>query len=256
MSGKRNILVAVLVALTMLAVAAIRPAGAESSSDLKLDIPPQQEKLVALTFDDGPHPEHTAALLDGLKARGIRATFFLVGSQVELAPELVERMVRDGHQIGLHTLGHVRVDGISKAEFDRQVEEERRLLFRLVGERQLWLRPPYGIMDDHTAGWAAGPIILWSVDPEDWKDGNSKRIADHIVEHVRSGDIVLLHDIYPSSVEAALETVDRLQKEGWQFLTVEQLIGRSGKQEEAGRVYRRVAVGAPQQESEKASAAG
>lgn len=215
------------------------PAGERSSSDLRVEIP-QPEKLLALTFDDGPHPEHTAALLDGLKERGAKATFFLVGCQVELAPELVERMAAEGHQIGVHTLDHVQVNGLSREAFDRQVEGLRRVLYPLAGERELWLRPPYGIMDDNTLRWADGPVVLWSVDPEDWKDGKTERIVQHIVDRVRDGDIVLLHDIYPGSVEAALQVVDRLREDGWRFVTVEQLLHDKGRVGEPGRVYRAV----------------
>ncbi len=217
----------------------LRPAGEQSSSDLKMEVA-ESEKLLALTFDDGPHPEHTAALLDGLEARGVRATFFLVGCQVELAPELVERMAAGGHQIGIHTLDHVQVNGLSRGDFDRQVEGFRRVLYPLVGERELWLRPPYGIMDENTAQWADGPVVLWSVDPEDWKDTNTQRIVQHITDRVRDGDIVLLHDIYPTSVEAALQVVDTLQTQGWRFVTVEQLLHLKGRAGESGRVYRAI----------------
>lgn len=228
--------------LTAAAVGALlllRPAGKESSSDLRLKVP-EQEKLLALTFDDGPHPQYTAELLDGLRARGAKATFFLVGCQVELAPELVERMAAEGHQIGVHTLDHVQVNGLSRRDFDTQVEGLRRLLYPLVGERELWLRPPYGVMDDNTAQWADSPVVLWSVDPEDWRSRDADRVAEHIVTRVRDGDIVLLHDIYPASVQAALQVVDCLQKQGWRFVTVEQLLQMKGRAGETGQVYRAV----------------
>ena len=223
----------------LVATAQWYPEGERSSSDLRLELPPQ-EKLIALTFDDGPHPQHTAVLLDGLRERGAKATFFLVGCQVELAPELVERMAAEGHQIGVHTLEHKQVNGLSRVDFDRQVESLRRVLYPLVGERELWLRPPYGIMDENTLRWADGPVVLWSVDPEDWKDGDAKRIVRHITDRVRDGDIVLLHDIYPASVEAALQVVDRLRADGWRFVTVEQLLQQKGRGGESGRVYRAV----------------
>jgi len=228
---------AVVLSVAVMWALLLRPAGEESSSDLHLEVP-EGEKLIALTFDDGPHPQHTAVLLDGLQARGAKATFFLVGCQVELAPELVGRMAAEGHQIGVHTLDHVQVNGLARAEFDRQVEGLRRALYPLVGERELWLRPPYGIMDDNTLRWADGPVVLWSVDPEDWRDGNTQRVVEHIVARVRDGDIVLLHDIYPQSVQAALQVVDCLQNQGWRFVTVEQLLQLKGRAGEAGQVYR------------------
>ena len=225
--------------IAALVVAGVQPAGRQSSADLQLEVP-SREKLLALTFDDGPHPQHTAALLDGLRQRGAKATFFLVGCQVELAPELVERMAAEGHQIGVHTLDHVQVNGLSRPDFDAQVEGLRRVLYPLVGERELWLRPPYGMMDDHTPHWADGPVVLWSVDPEDWKDGNTERVVRHIVSRVRDGDIVLLHDIYPTSVEAALQVVDQLRADGWRFVTVEQLLHQKGRTGEPGQIYRAI----------------
>jgi len=218
------------------------PADVPASSDLKMDLPEPgaEQKLVALTFDDGPHPDYTGPLLDGLKERGVKATFFLVGTQIQYAPELVPRMAREGHQIGVHTYSHVPVNGLEQEEFRLQVEGTRRLIYSLLGERELWLRPPYGILDENAQNWADGPIILWSVDPEDWKDNKVKRIKEHIVAHVRDGDIILMHDIYPSSVEAALEVVDELQKQGCRFVTVAELLEYGGVVPMSGQVYKRV----------------
>ena len=216
------------------------PANVPASSDLKVDIQPPtaQEKLAALTFDDGPHPQYTAELLSGLKARGVKATFFLVGTQIPYAPELVQSIARDGHQIGIHTLEHVQVEGLDREPFQWQVEGMRRLLYGMLGEKEFWLRPPYGSMDDNTVRWADSPIVLWSVDPEDWKDNNVRRISEHIINNTRDGDIILMHDIYGSSVEAALMAVDSMQKQGWRFVTVQELLECRGITPRAGSVYR------------------
>lgn len=228
--------------LLMFGLLWLPPADVPASGDLKLDVPKPgaQQKLVALTFDDGPHPDYTGPLLDGLKERGVKATFFLVGTQIQYAPELVPRMAQEGHQIGVHTYSHVPVNGLEQEEFRLQVEGTRRLICSLLGERELWLRPPYGILDENAQNWADGPIILWSVDPEDWKDNKVKRIKEHIVAHVRDGDIILMHDIYPSSVEAALEVVDELQKQGCRFVTVAELLEYRGVVPMSGQVYKRV----------------
>ena len=219
------------------------PADVPASSELKLDIPQHAEakKLAALTFDDGPHPQFTATLLDGLRERGVKATFFLVGTQIQYAPELVHRMAREGHQIGVHTYSHVTISGLEQEEFRLQVEGTRRLVYSLLGERELWLRPPYGILDENTPRWADSPVILWSVDPEDWKDTRTERIQSHIVRHTRDGDIILLHDIYPSSVQAALDAVDALQKQGFTFVTVAELMEARGLAPKSGQVYTRCA---------------
>lgn len=209
------------------------------SSELKVEVPPGR-RLIALTFDDGPHPEHTRALLDGLEQRGIKATFFLVGTQIPYAPELVERMARQGHQIGIHTLEHVAVGGLSREEFLHQVEGMRRVLYPMVGEQELWLRPPYGLISDGALDWADSPVILWSVDPEDWRDADAARVTEHIVAHTRDGDIILAHDIYPSSVEGVLAAVDRLREQGFEFVTVARLLELRGITPRSGQIYRRV----------------
>lgn len=220
----------------------LRPADVPASSDLRLEVPQvgTKEKLVALTFDDGPHPEFTGPLLDGLKERGAKATFFLVGTQIQYAPELVVRMAQEGHQIGVHTYSHVSVEGLEYEEFQLQVEGTRRLICGMLGERELWLRPPYGLLDEHTRQWADGPVVLWSVDPEDWKDARAERIKNHVVACARDGDIILMHDIYPSSVEAALAAVDELTERGFRFVTVAELMERRGVVPQSGLICRRV----------------
>ncbi len=236
----RMILIGILVVAGLMQMP---PAGVHSSSELKMNIPEPApgEKLVCLTFDDGPHPEHTAALLDGLKQRGVKATFFLVGTQINYAPGLVHRIAGEGHQIGVHTLEHVQVDGLAQEEFQWQVEGMRRLLYSMLGEQDLWLRPPYGSLDENALAWADSPVVLWSVDPEDWKDEDAKRIANHIINNTRDGDIILMHDIYPSSVEAALTAVDTLRERGYRFVTVRELLESRGCEPAPGQVYRRAA---------------
>ena len=239
----RILLVGILVVFGLLWL----PSGtAPVSSDLRLELPEsgRQQKLVALTFDDGPHPEHTGPLLDGLKERGVKATFFLVGTQIQYAPQLVERMAREGHQIGVHTYSHVTVAGLGQEEFRLQVEGTRRMLYSMLGEQELWLRPPYGILDENVQRWADSPVVLWSVDPEDWRDDKVTRIKEHLLTHVRDGDIILMHDIYPSSVEAALQAVDELHAQGFRFVTVEELMELRGITPESGHIYKRVGTSA------------
>ena len=233
---------AVVCAAVLFGLNWLRPTDVPASSELKLEVPQvgTEEKLIALTFDDGPHPEFTGPLLDGLKERGVKATFFLVGTQIRYAPELVVRMAQEGHQIGVHTYSHVSVEGLEHEEFQLQVEGTRRLIYSMLGERELWLRPPYGLLDEHTGQWADGPVVLWSVDPEDWKDGRVERIKNHVAACARDGDIILMHDIYPSSVEAALAAVDELTERGFRFVTVAELLERRGVVPRPGLICRRV----------------
>ena len=105
------------------------------------------------------------------------------------------------------------------------------------GEGDYWLRPPYGIVDETVAAWADEPLVLWSVDPEDWKDRDTERIVNAVISQVEDGDIILMHDIYSSSVEAALRIVDLLLERGYCFVTVEQLMELRKEEPVAGRMY-------------------
>ena len=213
--------------------------GLSSGRALPVDGPAQLERpVVALTFDDGPRRSTTGELLDGLAQRGAHATFFLVGEMLEGNGDLAERMAAEGHQIGVHTYDHVWLTELSAADFEKQVGRTRRLLTEMAGEGSYWLRPPYGGVDRGVEKRAGSPVILWSVDPEDWDDKNVTRIVEHIVSNARDGDIILLHDIYPSSVEAALQVVDRLQERGFLFATVEELAQLRLIELTEGEVYR------------------
>ena len=162
--------------------------GLYSGQTLPVDGPAQLERpVVALTFDDGPRRSTTGELLDGLAQRGAHATFFLVGEMLEGNGDLVERMAAEGHQIGVHTYDHVWLTELSAVDFEKQVGRTRRLLTEMVGEGSYWLRPPYGGVDRGVEKRAGSPVILWSVDPEDWDDKNVTRIVEHIVSNVRDG---------------------------------------------------------------------
>ena len=131
---------------------------------------PAGQKLIALTFDDGPRRSTTTRLLDGLSERGVKATFFLIGAQIENNGDVVRRMDEKGHQIGIHTFDHVKLTDLSRTDFDAQVETTRALLKSTLGHNDFLLRPPYGMLDESVKAWAGCPIILWSIDPEDWRD--------------------------------------------------------------------------------------
>ena len=209
---------------------------ADAPAEVTLSDPP----LVALTFDDGPRSSTTGPLLDGLELREVPATFFLVGSRIPGNEDLVRRMAAEGHQIGIHTYDHVELRGLSRQDFDLQVGKTRALITRLAGDGSYWLRPPYGFLDRNAGSWCGGPVILWSVDPEDWKDDDVDRIVAAVVEHVSDGDIILLHDLFPSSGQAALSIVDTLLERGFCFVTVEQLMEARGVTPEAGARYRKI----------------
>lgn len=180
--------------------------------------------VVALTFDDGPSKHWTEGLLDGLKERNVKATFFLIGANAEANPTLVERMVREGHLIGNHTYSHVQLTTISHEAAYREIDEANEVLSAAVGEGIHYIRPPFGSWQEGLDSLVDMQVVLWDVDPQDWKVQNTDRIVDNVLKDVKDGDIVLLHDVYRESVEAALRIIDELQERGYEFVRVDELL--------------------------------
>lgn len=212
--------------------------GLYSGQTLPVEGPAQLERpVVALTFDDGPRRSTTTQLLDGLAQRGVTATFFLIGEQVEGNEDIIRRMDAEGHQLGVHTWDHVQLTGLGPRDFYAQVERTRSLLAQTVGRESFALRPPYGMVDNGVKKRSGAPIILWSIDPTDWDDKNTQRVVAEVAAQAGDGDIILLHDIYPTSVEAALQIVDILHARGFLFVTVEELASQRHVALEPGETY-------------------
>ena len=193
-------------------------------------------QYIALTFDDGPAPETTERLLDGLKERGAHATFFLIGEQITGMEDVVMRMRDEGHQVGNHTYSHARID-CDSVDGLRELEQTDAALREILGEGDYWVRPPWGFVSDTVKACVDMPLIYWSVDTEDWRCRNADLIAHTIVENAQNGDIVLLHDLYPTSVDAALCAIDTLNAQGYQFVTVEELFACCGVTPQCGCFY-------------------
>ena len=184
----------------------------------------QEQKRVALTFDDGPHPYYTEELLDGLKERGAKATFFVIGKNIPGNEDVIRRMDEEGHLIGNHTYDHVKISGMDKAAACEQIEKTSALIRELTGKDTEFVRPPFGAWrKDLECSFVMIPV-LWDVDPKDWTTNNVSDIVRRVLEDTENGDIILLHDYYKSSVQAAIEIVDELQSRGYEFVTVDELI--------------------------------
>ena len=199
---------------------------------------PEEPSYVALTFDDGPRRGTTTRLLDGLRERGANATFFLVGERLAGNEDLVLRMQAEGHQVGTHTWSHIRLDGTAPATQLRDIQAAQNAVCKLLDTDSCWLRPPYGLIDPAVRIGVTVPMVHWSVDPRDWESRDTAMVVRSVLKDVQPGDIILLHDIYPSSVEAALQIVDALEAEGYWFVTVEELLELNGIQPQAGAMYR------------------
>lgn len=184
----------------------------------------ETEKKVAITFDDGPNPDYTEILLAGLKERGVRATFFLLGKEVERYPKIVEDIYADGHLIGTHSYEHVNLNNLCDAAAVEQVDKTNQAIHELTGEYPEFIRPPFGSWKCNLDYETKMIEVLWDVDPLDWKTDNSDVIAKRVVDKVQENDIILLHDASESSVNAAFKIIDELQKEGYSFVTVDEIL--------------------------------
>ena len=184
----------------------------------------ENEKLVALTFDDGPSGRFTRKLLEGLEERGAKATFLLCGYRMEQYPELTKRIVEEGHEIGLHGYSHKPMRDMCQRDTVQEIRKTMALL--PDGCEVSFLRPPGGLCSEciQTVAKEFGLSLLhWSVDPKDWAIHDAKAIEKEVISRVRDGDVILLHDMSDSSVEAALKIVDELQEQGFRFVTSSEL---------------------------------
>ena len=199
---------------------------------------PEPTAYLALTFDDSPNGKTTERLLDGLAARGARATFFIIGEQIGGQDALLQRMADEGHQIGNHTFTHRRLDNTGAVGL-RELARTEAALHDALGGAGYWVRPPWGFASAETLRETDVPLIHWSLDTEDWKTRDADKVARRIIDHAQDGDVILLHDSYGSSVDAALAAIDALSARGFAFVTVEELFERMGVEPETGRLYSR-----------------
>lgn len=181
-------------------------------------------KYIALTFDDGPSRKYTSILLDGLKERGVHATFFLMGKNIEGEEDIVKRMSEEGHLIGNHSYEHIQLTKAGAKAVCEAVEHTQEQIEAITGKRPEYIRPPYGDWNEELEEEIGMTPVLWSLDSLDWKLKDTGKIIRQVLKDVKDGDIILLHDIFPSSVEAALELIDILQKEGYVFVTADELL--------------------------------
>ena len=189
-----------------------------------------EEKKIALTFDDGPHYKYTAEILDILKEYEIKATFFVVGELAERYPELIEREIREGHELGNHTNSHPKLTELSLAGLIGEIKETETILASHQYSPKLF-RPPegrFGKEVEETAEALGYRIILWSVDTRDWAHTPADKIVKNVMQNTKSGSIILCHDFIGKNSptpEALRIFIPALLKEGYEFVTVSELIG-------------------------------
>lgn len=181
-------------------------------------------KKIAITFDDGPSKTYTPKLLDGLKKRNVHASFFVIGKQAEKNPEIIERMYKEGHVIGNHTYHHLELTKLNEEKERKEIEKTNKVIEKITGNPPAFIRPPFGAWREENLKEVELIPVLWDVDPLDWCIRSTEEIVRRVVTKAEENDIILLHDCYETSVEAALEIIDDLQKEGYEFVTVDELV--------------------------------
>ena len=192
------------------------------------------EKLVALTFDDGPGP-YTERLLNAMKKRGVKATFFVLGNRIDRYPELIKRMEKEGHAVGNHSYDHPNLTRLSAAGVKSNMNKTAKKIEKLIGHKPEVMRCPGGACNKTVKKYAADagiPIIYWDVDTRDWESRNVTKIMNVAFgkNGIENGSIVLMHDIHEPSVNAAIKMMDKLKKQGYTFVTVpELLMAREGE---------------------------
>lgn len=198
----------------------------------------EPKQYVALTFDDGPSGKYTQSLLDGLAFRGVKCTFLLCGYRMEQYPEITQRIFAEGHEIGYHGFSHDAMKNMSRRKIGQELIDSQALLPEDCDP--VFFRPPGGVVTEairQVAKVRNLAILSWSVDPRDWATKNQMSVEQSVLKNVKDGDIILLHDMSTSSVKAALDIVDVLQKKGFRFVTVSQLAQLRKARLKPGEVY-------------------
>ena len=211
-----------------------------SLSFLVLPVQAQEAKYVALTFDDGPSGKYTRQLLDGLYDRGVQATFLLCGYRMRDYPDLTRRIYDEGHEIGYHGFTHKNMKTMSRREIAQELTDSQALLPE--GCRPVFLRPPGGCCSDAVRQVAEArnlAIVNWSVDPRDWATHDTAAVERSVLKNIKDGDIVLLHDMSASSVQAALDIIDVLLEQEYEIVTVSCLARLREAKLKPGQTYSR-----------------
>lgn len=183
--------------------------------------------MLALTFDDGPG-KYTETLLEQLETCNAKATFFLLGIQVEQFPEAVQKMTEIGCELGNHTTNHRNLTKITPEEIQWELEGTNQALEQIVGQRTTMIRPPYGAINDAVKAVLDTPYVLWDVDTLDWKYKDAAYVRDYVLSQAKDGRIILMHDIYETTVQAMAEVIPQLVEQGYQLVTVSELMSVKG----------------------------
>ena len=233
MKRKQRFLLLFLVGMDLiLLLVLVREAAAAWNQSHALNVSAGREignlKTTALTFDDGPNRNYTEKLLDGLADRGVKASFFLTGVCLEGNEEIVRRMAEEGHLIGVHCMQHTDLTQMKAEEAMEQLKVTSETIERITGQKPMYIRPPFGrwsdALDDRVREELQMEPVLWDVDSLDWKLQHVGKIMEKVMKDVENGDVILMHDEFPESVDAALGIIDNLMAKGYTFVTIDELM--------------------------------
>lgn len=216
-----TVIIAMLILIALLCAVSQEKSKVTNSVNIENEC---YENTIAITFDDGPRRNTTEKLLDGLRERGVKATFFLIGKNIVGNEDVVVQMKQDGHLIGNHTYTHIELSTITHAAAIDEVTKTNEQIYEITGYTPQYIRPPFGSYTSRMQLEINMSEVMWTIDPNDWNTTNVNDVVNSVVKNAKGGDIILMHDIYDSSVVAALEIIDRLQAKGFVFVTVDQLI--------------------------------
>ena len=192
--------------------------------------------MIALTFDDGPS-QYTADILDELEKYGGHATFFVVGERVSSYSGTIKRAYELGCEIGNHSWSHPSLSSISVSAMKDEISKTDAAIKKVIGVAPTLLRPPYGAVDADVKKYAGKPLIHWSIDTRDWDTQSSSSTISSVLNNVRDGSIILMHDIYSATRNAAVSLIPTLIKKGYQLVTVSELAAYRGVSLKEGTIY-------------------
>lgn len=197
-----------------------------------------KKPVVALTFDDGPNPDTTPEVLKILKENGAKATFFVIGNNAKKHPEVLPEILENGCEIGNHTLTHRNLQRLSQSEIKKEINSTNEIIEEATGGyKSSLVRPMGGLYNKTILNLINFPLILWKVDTKDWKTRDANQTIDVVLKNVKDGSIILMHDIYDSTVEAARVIVPKLVDRGFNLVTVSEMFGLKGESLNAHEVY-------------------
>lgn len=198
----------------------------------------KDKKTVAITFDDGPSSSYNKKILEVLEKNKAHATFFMVGTMMNNCQKCVLDTYKSGNEVASHTYNHINIKKNSIEDVNDSIKKTDDLFYQITGDHIKYVRPPYGAYNKTNLENVDYPLILWNIDPEDWRYHDVEKIVDHVMEHVSDGSIILMHEIYQTSLEALEILLPKLYALGYQVVSVGELANLKDRNIEVGHAYR------------------